>query len=130
VLFDGVKHVIGQCNNVFVFPGIGLGLLISEATRVTDSMFLAAARTLAGFTREHATGHECLYPSLRHLREVSKLIAFQVARTARDEGLGRSLEDGPLRSAIEKFFWWPDYRSHPRVEAPPSERSVECPERV
>jgi malic enzyme len=130
VLFDGVKHVIGQCNNVFVFPGIGLGLLISEATRVTDSMFLAAARTLAGFTREHATGHECLYPSLRHLREVSKLIAFQVARTARDEGLGRSLEDGPLRSAIEKFFWWPDYRSHPRVEAPPSEQSVESPERV
>jgi malic enzyme len=112
VIFKGVKHVVGQCNNVFVFPGVGLGVLISEASRVTDSMFLAAARSLADVTRANAADHGCLYPNLRHLREVSKLIAFKVAQTARDEGLGRSLEDSALRKAIEDAVWWPDYDAH------------------
>ena len=109
VLFKGSNHVIGQCNNVFVFPGVGLGVLISEASRVTDSMFLAAARALAEFTGSHLAGEGCLYPSLRNLREVSRLIAFSVAQTARDAGLGRSLDDDSLRTAIDDFCWFPDY---------------------
>jgi malic enzyme len=109
VLYNGQKHVIGQCNNVFVFPGVGLGVLISEASRVTDSMFLAAARALAEYTTTHAPAHGSLYPSLRELRQVSRLIAFKVAQTARDEGLGRSLEDTSIQSAIEEFCWFPDY---------------------
>jgi malic enzyme len=118
VVFNGVRHVVGQCNNVFVFPGVGLGVLISEASRVTDSMFLAAARALAGFTRSHGTENGCLYPNLQHLREVSKLIAFKVAQTARDEGCGRSLEDDPLQAAIEEFCWWPDYPTYAQGTAP------------
>jgi malic enzyme len=109
VLFKGRKHIIGQCNNAFVFPGVGLGMLISEATRVTDSMFLAAARALAEFTRNHAPSDATLYPSLQELRTASRLIAFKVAQTARDEGSGQSLEDEPLRKAIEDFCWFPDY---------------------
>jgi malic enzyme len=109
VTFEGQRHVIGQCNNVFIFPGVGLGVLISEASRVTDSMFLAAAQALADFTVKHAPCESCLYPSLRDLREVSRLIAFKVAQTARDAGLGRSLEDEALQAAIEKFGWSPDY---------------------
>jgi malic enzyme len=103
------KHVIGQCNNVFVFPGVGLGVLISEASRLTDSMFLAAAEALAEFTASHPAAEGCLYPSLRELRKVSKRIAFQVAQRARDEGLGRSLDNDAIQTAIEEFCWFPDY---------------------
>jgi malic enzyme len=118
VVYEGHKHVIGQCNNAFVFPGVGLGVLISEASRVTDSMFLAAARTLANFTRSNDTSDNCLYPRLRELRAVSKLIAVKVAQTARDEGCGRSLDDAELQTAIEEFVWSPDYSSKPTSPAP------------
>jgi malic enzyme len=109
VIFQGRKHVIGQCNNAFIFPGVGLGVLLSEASRVTDSMFLAAARALAEFTITHAASDNCLYPSLSELRAVSRLIAFHVAKTARDEGFGQSLDDVALKAAIEEFCWFPEY---------------------
>jgi malic enzyme len=111
VLYNGRKHVIGQCNNVFVFPGVGLGVLISEASRVTDSMFLAAAQALTSFTCAQEAADGALYPRLRHLREVSRLIAFKVARTARDEGCGRSLADEEIKAGIEDFCWSPAYNS-------------------
>jgi len=109
VSFGGEKRIIGQCNNVFVFPGVGLGVLVSEASQVTDSMFLAAARALADFSAEHPAGPGCLYPSLRELRLVSRLIAFKVAQTARNEGIGRTLSDEAIQEAIESFCWFPDY---------------------
>ncbi len=109
VMFQGQKHVIGQCNNAFVFPGVGLGVLLSEASRVTDSMFLAAARALAEFTITHSAGENCLYPSLRDLRAASRLIAFHLARTAREEGFGQGLDDQALHAAIEEFCWFPEY---------------------
>ena len=90
-------------------------------------MFLAAARALAEFTVTHAATDNCLYPSLRELRNASSLIAFHVARTARDEGFGNSLDDDALRAAIESFCWFPEYPAtdhsapHPAHagEAPP-----------
>lgn len=109
VTFNGRRHVIGQCNNLFVFPGVGLGALISEASRVTASMFLAAARVLADFTVTNSAGEDSLYPPLQMLRQVSQSIAFEVARTAREEGIGRALSDEALRAEIEAFCWFPDY---------------------
>jgi malic enzyme len=117
VIYDSQKVVIGQCNNVFVFPGVGLGVLISEAGRVTDSMFLAAAKALSQFTLAQPACAGCLYPSLRDLRLVSRLIAFKVAQTARDEGLGRTLDDDALQSSIDDFCWFPDY-STPEIQEP------------
>ena len=123
VRYQGRKHVIGQCNNAFVFPGVGLGVLLSEASRVTDSMFLAAARALADFTVTHAASDNCLYPSLSELRAVSRLIAFKVAQTARNEGFGQSLDDTALQAAIEDFCWFPDY---PAAEcAPPRSKRAD-----
>lgn len=109
VVHNGKRHVIGQCNNVFVFPGLGLGALVSEASRITDSMFLAAAQALAEFTSTHLACEGCLFPSLRDLREASKTIAFRVAVTARAEGFGRTVDDDSLRTEIEDFCWFPDY---------------------
>jgi malic enzyme len=111
VVFNGRKHVIGQCNNVFIFPGVGLGALISQASRVTDSMFLAAAQALAEFTCAQDLPDSALYPRLRDLRAVSRLVALTVARMARDEGFGRALNDAELKTAIEEFCWFPDYPS-------------------
>jgi malic enzyme len=108
VTFGGKKHVIGQCNNAFIFPGVGLGALIARVGRVTDSMFLAAARTLAEFTCSHDC-HGALYPSLNHLRVISRAIGFKVAQTARDEGIGRSYTDDALNAELDKFIWYPDY---------------------
>lgn len=108
VTFGGRKHVIGQCNNAFIFPGVGLGALIARVGRVTDSMFLAAAKTLGEFT----CSHDCngaLYPSLNHLRAISRAIGFKVAQTARDEGIGRSYTDDQLNAELDKFIWFPDY---------------------
>lgn len=116
VVFNGKKYIIGQCNNVFVFPGIGLGALISEASRVTDSMFLAAAQALAEIAAPQAAVTGCLYPSLQQLRKISQHIALKVAQTAREEGFGRSLTDEALEAAIEQFCWFPDY---PPVPTPP-----------
>jgi malic enzyme len=113
VTFNGQTHVIGQCNNAFVFPGVGLGALISEASRVTDSLFLAAARTLAEFTVQQESWNGALYPSLRHLRRISQAISLRVAQAARDGGFGRTLDDEALRAAIEEFVWFPDYPDRP-----------------
>jgi malic enzyme len=109
VMYDGRKHVIGQCNNAFIFPGVGLGVLISGATRVTDSMFLVAAKTLAQFAVADASGSGSLFPSLSQLREISRAIGFSVAQTARDEGTGRKLDDSRLLTALDQFIWYPDY---------------------
>jgi malic enzyme len=108
VTFNGRRHVIGQCNNAFIFPGVGLGALISHVGRVTDSLFLAAAETLAEFTATHDCSG-ALYPSLNHLRTISRAIGFRVAQTAREEGIGRSHDDAALQAELDRFIWYPDY---------------------
>ena len=122
VTFNGRTHTIGQCNNAFVFPGVGLGVLISEASRVSDSLFLAAAGTLAEFTVAQESWNGALYPSLRHLRQISQAIGLRVAQTARDEGFGRTLDDEALRAAIEEFVWAPDYPGEPHQTEATSEK--------
>lgn len=113
VTWAGRKHVIGQCNNAFVFPGIGLGVLISEASRVSDALFLAAAKALAEFTVTQESWNGSLYPSLRHLRQISQKIGFKVAQTARDEGMGRMLDDEALDITLREFMWLPEYPHSP-----------------
>lgn len=108
VIFNGRTYPVGQCNNCFVFPGIGLGIILSEASRVTDTLFLAAARALAECARPSAA-QGSLFPSLRNLRQVSREVACRVAQTARDEGLGRTLDDSQIQTELDRMTWFPEY---------------------
>jgi malate dehydrogenase (oxaloacetate-decarboxylating) len=104
----GRMYVIGQANNAFVFPGIGLGSIVAEARKVTDGIFLVAAEALAA-TVARGGVPEMLYPSPSRLRDVSREIAAAVVREARDDGFGRSFRDEEIEPAVEVAMWFPDY---------------------
>ena len=108
VTHAGVTHEIGQANNVFVFPGIGLGAIVSEATRISDPMILAAARTLADAVTPARRATGALYPRVRELRHVSRAITLAVAREAIASGLGRSSLE-TIEADVDAAMWWPDY---------------------
>jgi malate dehydrogenase (oxaloacetate-decarboxylating) len=105
----GRTHVIGQANNAFCFPGIGLGAIVAEAREVTDEMFLVAAEALAGAVPEARLAEGSLYPKPSDLRIVSRAIAVAVARAARDAGVGRQLRDDELEPAVDAMMWEPRY---------------------
>jgi malic enzyme len=107
---DGRTRLIGQANNAFVFPGVGLGAIVSETREVADEMFLAAAEELARCVDDNRLARGSLYPSQSSLRTVSRCIAIRVAREARDLGLGRSLDDDEIEGAIDATIWEPMYR--------------------
>ena len=89
VEFKGRKYVPGQGNNIYIFPGVGLGALVSESREVTDAMFLAAAKTLAGLVEPADLALGRIYPPLTKIREVSLRIATAVATAAHDTGLAQ-----------------------------------------
>jgi len=116
VEFGGRTHVIGQANNVFVFPGIGLGIIVAEAREVTDSMFLVAAKRLAELVGTDRLRQSALYPPQHELRRVSREIAIAVAKEARDQGVGRAFRDEEIPQAVESAMWEPDYVEYVRPE--------------
>lgn len=105
----GATHVFGQANNVFIFPGLGLGTIISETREITDELFLVAARTLAAHVSDERLASGSLYPSAGDLREVSRAIAIEVARYAREAGSGRGYRDDQLEAAVDAAIWYPAY---------------------
>ena len=109
VSYGGREIRIGQCNNTFIFPGLGLGALVAEAREVSDRMFRAAAECLAAQVSDGDLAAGALYPRVRDLRGVSTSIAFAVAREARDGGLGRPLGDDDIRRAVADAQWEPRY---------------------
>ncbi len=113
--FEPVSHRgreirIGQCNNAFIFPGMGLGALVTEAREVTDRMFRCAAECLAEQVPEEDLAAGALYPRVRDLRRVSTRIAEAVAREARDAGVGTPLADDAIPRAVAEAQWKPVYR--------------------
>jgi malic enzyme len=107
VAFRGRTVHVGQGNNVFVFPGVGLGALVSEARTVTDSMFAVAANALAAAVSTAEEG--ALYPAMGRLREVTVRVAEAVVREARDSGQGRRLSDAEIPAAVAAAMWEPVY---------------------
>ncbi len=115
VEYNGVKHTIVQCNNSYIFPGLGLGVIASKAARVTEKMFMRSSEALAA-TSPLVTGESNeLLPSLEHIREVSKKIALAVGIQAMEEGVATKVDESVLAQAIEQNFWNPEYREYRRT---------------
>jgi malic enzyme len=109
VSYQGRTVPVGQGNNVFIFPGVGLGILLSGARSVSDAVFVAAAEALASQVTPAERGAGALYPPISSLRRVSARVAEAVMRQARDEGLGHDLSDADIPAAVAAAMWDPRY---------------------
>lgn len=109
VELEGRRFVPGQGNNAYVFPGVGLGLIVSGARECTDEMFFEAARTLAGLVTEVDLALGRIYPSMTRIREVSARIAEAVADVAFTRGIAGVQRPADLGSAVRSAMFEPDY---------------------
>ncbi|WP_194847424.1 NAD-dependent malic enzyme [Candidatus Neptunochlamydia vexilliferae] len=105
---EGKTYVIGQCNNVFIFPGVGLGVIAVGATRVTDAMFLKAADVLSKYAPVLNNPYASLFPRLTELRAISLDVAIAVAKQAVEEGVCQS-PPADLEKAVREAMWEPKY---------------------
>jgi malate dehydrogenase (oxaloacetate-decarboxylating)(NADP+) len=102
----------GQGNNAYVFPGVGLGILVSESRHVTESMFYQAALALARQVEPDDLNHGRVYPCFRRIRDVSAVIAQAVAEEAYRLGLARRPRPADLLSEIKAMMYEPAYREY------------------
>ena len=105
----GKKFVTSQCNNLYIFPGVGLGALVSRSTRITTKMFLKASKAISDLVTEEQCKENMLLPDLNNIRNVSFHVAKAVAIEARDSGLGRLLSNEEYDRVIKKAQWEPQY---------------------
>jgi malate dehydrogenase (oxaloacetate-decarboxylating) len=108
VAVDGREVRIGQGNNAFIFPGVGLGVLVSEAREVTNAMFAAAADTLAGQLSERDRAAGSLFPRISELRRITAKVAEAVVHQAVSDGVARSAPDDAAE-AVATAMWDPVY---------------------
>ncbi|HEY7683254.1 MAG TPA: NAD-dependent malic enzyme [Gemmatimonadales bacterium] len=112
VTWKGKRFVPGQGNNAYIFPGIGLGVIVAKARRVTDTMFYAAARTLAGEVEEASLAQGSLFPPMREIRRVSAAIAIRVAEVAYEEGLAQAPRPEDLGAEVHRRMYDAAYPSY------------------
>ena len=108
VSYKGVDYVIGQANNALIYPGLGLGMLASEASLLTDEMIGAAAHSLSGIIDQTQPGAPVL-PPFKYVADVSIKVAEAVAKTAQQQGLARTKETDMVK-AVRDLKWYPEYR--------------------
>ena len=109
VMVNGQRHRIGQCNNSFVFPGVGLGLTVSGARRVSNGMFLEAAKALAATVKPEDLAECAVYPELARIRECSFAVACATIRRAVAEGHADPEVLEHLERTVERAMWYPEY---------------------
>lgn len=114
VHYQDRTYPIPQCNNAYIFPGLGLGILASKARRVTDGMLLAASQALASLSPLATTGEGSLLPALCDIQKVSKVIAGEVARAAQRDGVAPVVTGETLQNRLESEFWQATYLPYKR----------------
>lgn len=108
VSYKGVDYVIGQANNALIYPGLGLGMLASEASLLTDEMIGAAAHSLSGIVNPGQPGAPVL-PPFKYVADVSIKVAEAVAKKAQEQGLARAQETD-MAKAVRDLKWYPEYK--------------------
>lgn len=109
VTYEGKVFKPGQGNNAYIFPGIGLGAVACELSRVTDEMFLVAAKALANLIKEEDLEMGCMYPSLQEIRKASIQIATAIANRAYEKGLAQLPKPDDIEKHIESIVYDPNY---------------------
>jgi len=115
VVFDGKTYPIAQCNNSYIFPGLGLGVVSANINKITDEMLLVTSEILAEASPLANTGEGELLPPLTSIANLSKKIAFAVAKVAFEQKLALEITDEMLVAKIERNFWHPEYRQYRRI---------------
>lgn len=115
VEYEGKMFHIAQCNNSYIFPGIGLGVIASKARLISDEMLMAASNALADASPQANSGEGELLPPLTAIAALSKQIAFAVAKVAMAQELALEMSDEALTATIERNFWKAQYRPYKRV---------------
>ncbi|WP_057832515.1 NAD-dependent malic enzyme [Colwellia sp. TT2012] len=117
VEYQGKTYPIAQCNNGYIFPGIGLAVVSVGITRITDDMLKVASEKLAAASPLANKESDELLPPLTAIAQLSKDIAFAIAKVAFKENLALAMSDDELRAKIERNFWKPVYRHYRRTSA-------------
>jgi malate dehydrogenase (oxaloacetate-decarboxylating) len=109
ISYSGQTITIGQCNNMFIFPGMGLGVIAAHARRVTNQMFIAAARALSECSPARQLSAASLYPMVEDVREVSRRVALAVGLAAQQSGVAERTSQEELERRITAQMWAPHY---------------------
>jgi malic enzyme len=117
VSWKSLPRPVGQANNVFIFPGVGLGAVVAEVSRVTEKMFLKAALTLADQVSEERLAAGALYPPVESLSDISREVALAVATEAVESGVAGVRAETDLATAVDEAMWWPSYVPYIRSRA-------------
>ena len=112
---QGHIYPIAQCNNAYIFPGVGLGVIAAGAQSVTDLMLMAASNALARCSPMLKNPDHDLLPSIGAIQDISKIIALQVGLAAIREGVAPLMDEASLQKAIEAHVWKPEYRDYRRI---------------
>ncbi len=115
VIYEGKTYTIAQCNNSYIFPGIGLGVLSVNARRVTNEMLMESSRALAECSPLAIHGHGPFLPPLEDIQKVSRKIAFAVAKKAVEQHKAPKNSDERIREKIDANFWKSEYRRYKRT---------------
>ncbi len=115
VVWKDKIYPIAQCNNAFIFPGIGLGVIASGASRITDEMLMSASETLAQYSPLVLNGEGMVLPELKDIQKVSRAIAFAVGKMAQQQGVAVKTSAEALQQAIDDNFWQAEYRDYRRT---------------
>ena len=114
MVYAGKTYDIAQCNNAYIFPGLGLGVLAGKVERITEKMLTAASRTLAAHSPLAAAESGGLLPPVAEIETISRAIALAIAKAAQQEGVAPQLSEEQLLARIEQTYWQARYTAYKR----------------